>query len=343
MLCVCDHFEPLHDTDHSGALRRMEEWQQRWPAMVNEFAGIGSDGVGPRHTFFYPVEQYDEQIVRRIAEVCRSSGAETELHLHHDDDTAENLQRVLIEGRDALAGHGLLARENTSGVPRYGFIHGNWALDDSDPRGANCGVRGELGILRQTGCYGDFTMPSAPHPTQTRTINSLYYAKDSMAGKSHDRGESVHWANPAGDERRTAEDHLLMVQGPLGLNWKWRKWGLLPKVENAELTGANPPSAQRFDLWSDLAATVDGPGRPDWRFIKLHTHGGIPQNYETLLGDPMRRFYDSLSHLAERGVHLHFVTARELTNIVHAAEDGLRGDPAQYRDHCYSGPRDSGC
>ena len=162
MLCVCDHFEPLHDTDHDGALRRLEEWQNRWPTMVEEFSGIAADPVGPRHTFFYPVEQYDEEIVGRIAEICRVSGAEAEVHLHHDNDTAENLERTLIEGRDALASHGLLAREKESGAPRYGFIHGNWALDDSDPRGVNCGVRGELGILRRTGCYADFTMPSDP-------------------------------------------------------------------------------------------------------------------------------------------------------------------------------------
>ncbi len=328
MLCVCDHFEPLHDTDHDGALRRMDEWQHRWPKIVGEFADLANDGIGPRHTFFYPVEQYHEAIVSRIAEVCRDSGAEAEVHLHHDNDTAENLERVLIEGRDLLASHGLLARDKDTGEVRYGFIHGNWALDDSDPHGRGCGVRGELGILRRTGCYADFTMPSAPHPTQTRTINSVYYAQDSMAGKSHDRGTPV-----TADKTRALrdrDDQLLLVQGPLGLNWQRRKWGVLPKVENAELTGTNPPTAQRFNLWSRLAPSVAG--RPEWLFVKLHTHGGIPQNYETLLGDPMRRFYDSLSALTEDRVHLHFVTAREMVNIVHAAESGAGGDPADYRD-----------
>jgi hypothetical protein len=92
----------------------------------------------------------------------------------------------------------------------------------------------------------------------------------------------------------------------------------------------NPPTLQRLQLWQDLAPEVGG--CPDWVFVKLHTHGGIPQNYETLLGDPMRRFYDSLSELGEQGVKLHFVTARELTNMVHAAEDGCVGDPLEYRD-----------
>ena len=39
-------------------------------------------------------------------------------------------------------------------------------------------VNNELEILRDTGCYADFTMPSAPHPTQTWKINSIYSASD---------------------------------------------------------------------------------------------------------------------------------------------------------------------
>lgn len=331
MLCVCDHFEPLHDSDHEGALRRIDEWQSRWPSMVNEFTSVAADGVGPRHTFFYPVEQYHPELMDRLAEVCRDSGAEVELHLHHDNDTAENLERSLIEGVDALAGHGFLCRDKGDGSTRYSFIHGNWALDDSDPAGRNCGVRGELGILRRTGCYADFTMPSAPHPTQTRIINSIYYARDGMDGKSHDSGLLAACGDDTTGALRDSEEHLLLAQGPLGLNWRWRKWGVVPKVENAELTGVNPPTTQRLQLWADLAPSVAG--RPDWLFVKLHTHGGIPQNYETLLGDPMRRYFEGLRNVSEQGLQVHFVSAREMVNMVHAAEDGCHGDPGDYRDY----------
>ena len=41
---------------------------------------------------------------------------------------------------------------------------------------------------------------------------------------------------------------------------------------------------------------------------------------------------------------LHYVTAREMTNIIHAAEDGRTGNPGQYREYglgrppCVAGP-----
>ena len=44
-----------------------------------------------------------------------------------------------------------------------------------------------------------------------------------------------------------------MVQGPLNLNWKRRKAGVLPRLENGDLTEANPPNLDRFQLW--LSAT----------------------------------------------------------------------------------------
>ncbi len=60
------------------------------------------------------------------------------------------------------------------------------------PSGNNCGINNELLILKETGCYADFTFPSAPHPTQPSTINSIYYAKDDpLAPNSHNTG-GVH-------------------------------------------------------------------------------------------------------------------------------------------------------
>ena len=173
-------------------------------------------------------------------------------------------------------------------------------------------------------------MPSAPSPTQTRLINSVYYAKSTPHGKSHDRGVR---ANVGSTTARDEENQLLLVQGPLGLNWQRRKAGVMPRVENADLTGANPPVKDRLQLWLDLGIHVAG--RPEWVFAKLHTHGGISRNYDMLLGDPMRRFHDLLTSHYNDGqqFRLHYVAARELVNIVHAAEDGKEGNPGDYRDY----------
>ncbi len=108
--------------------------------------------------------------------------------------------------KDLLAQRpGLLSRYRDTGELAYGFVHGNWALDNSHPEGRACGVNDELTILRETGCFADFTMPSAPSPTQTRKINSIYYAVDDPGKpKSHDWGMDVGTAT--GTSRRTRND-----------------------------------------------------------------------------------------------------------------------------------------
>lgn len=332
-IAVCDHFEPFHDTDKAGAVKALADWQEQWHSLVT--AHQDSSGRGPRHTFFYPVEQYDEEIIARLASLCRSTGSEVEIHLHHANDTSATLAAQLQQGIRDLTSHGLLSRA-PDGRPRYGFIHGNWALDNSHPDGKHCGVDDELAVLKATGCYADFTLPSAPDPAQVRIINSVYYAQEDGQACSHGTGMPVRTGVTA--TLAESPEHLLMVQGPLGLNWRRRKLGLIPRIENADLTGANPPTLERFQLWTDLCPFVqDG---PPWIFIKLHTHGGIPRNYRTLLGKPAHTFHQELSRYAAENpdVRYHYVTARELANLIHAAEAGATTLSPDALDHRLSKP-----
>src|SRR5262249_36857292 len=129
-----------------------------------------------RHTYFFPAEQYHKPLLERLADHCRAGWGEIETQLHHgvkEADTARKTQRVLVEFRDRLVEHGCLSQLDDTGPPRYAFVHGNWALANS-AGGPNCGVDNEMLILAETGCYADFTLPSAPDPTQVGKINSLY-------------------------------------------------------------------------------------------------------------------------------------------------------------------------
>lgn len=328
LLALCDHFEPWHQTSGctDEALQRLARWQNAYPQVQS--AARDADGRPPVHTFFFPVEQYESSVVSELAALCAAGAGEAEIHLHHDADTSKTLREKLVLGRDRLASHGLLSA-GPGGRPAYGFIHGNWALCNSHPQGRACGVNDELSILRDTGCYADFTMPCAPDPCQSQKVNSIYYARDTGTPRAHDHGE------PARASLEPDADSLLLVQGPLGLNWRRRKCGLLPRLENADLTGANPPTLDRFRLW--VRANIHVQGHPDWLFIKLHTHGCKPSNMDMLLGGVLQQFYQSLAeHCAQQdGMSLHFVTAREMTNIVHAAEAGERGSPGEYRDYRY--------
>lgn len=327
-IAVCDHFEPFHQGGKSLALDRVRRWQREFRKFVNEFRD--SDGIPPRHTFFYPIEQWDAEVCGALGDLCRWSGAEMEVHLHHEADTSAHLARTLDEGKTKLAQLGLLAQD-PQGELAFGFIHGNWALDNSHPDGRGCGVSDELAVLRRAGCYADFTLPSAPSRCQVPMINAIYYAHEDGKPASHARGIRAR----GGSRRQESLEDLLLITGPLGLNWRRRKYGLLPRIENAALTGANPPSPQRLQLWEECHVHVID--RPEWIFIKLHTHGALEANSNMLLGEPMRAFH---RHLRERaaensGFQYHYVTAREMTNLVHAAEAGGSGDPGRFRDFHY--------
>ena len=334
MLAVCDHFEPLHRTDKKGAMCRLAQWLERLPSVTE--ASRDHEGGGAKHTFFYPIEQYDPDILDALSEICRVTRNEAEVHLHHDHDTAANLLRVLDEGKTNLRRHGFLGSD-PQGSAVFGFIHGNWALDDSDPAGRGCGVRGELAILKQAGCYADFTMPSAPHPTQAPIVNQLYYARSTPDGKSHHRGRRVASGEEGTRALRLSRDHLLLVQGPLTLDWQRRKWGVLPRIENSDLGPENPPTPARMNHW--LNARISVVGAESWCFIKLHTHGAPEFGHRSNLGDERRQFHGAIQQMArDRGFRLHYVSAREMVNVLHAAEDGHGGDAGPWRDFIYRAP-----
>lgn len=326
LLCIADHFEPyLGGASQAVADARLARWVQDYPQLFGQFRD--TDGRPPRHSFFYPIEDYRPDVLDPLADLCRGGFGEIEIHLHHDRDTAESLRRTLTEAKEILAKrHGQLAHDRQTGEIRYGFIHGNWALDNSHPNGCACGVNNELNILRETGCYADFTMPSAPNRAQTRTINSIYYSVDDpLRPKSHDSG------TPVGIGPRPANS-LMLFQGPLLFNWFSRKWGIVPRVENGCLQGSQPPTARRIDLW--LRARVQVPTRPDWFFVKLHSHGANEMNQSVMLGEPMMDLHRELARRSARNplFHYHYVTAREMYNLACAAEAGWKGSVDEARD-----------
>lgn len=323
-LAVCDHFEPLHHTDDAGAMERLQRWRAEYPKLAAEFRD--SSGRGPRHTFFYPVEQWNDAHVSVIREICEKTGSEIEVQLHHDGDTESSLRAKLTEGLSRLERAGCLARDS-EGRARFGFVHGNWSLCNSRPDGRWCGVPHEIRILRDLGCYADFTFPSAPSDTQPRSVNQIGYARECGSARALDHLTAAALGRSA--EPRHSADHLLLVQGPLALNGSRRKWGVLPRLENADLTAANPPTPLRCALW--MRQHIHVAGKPDWLFIKLHSHGAVPANSDALLGGPMRSFLHhftgALTH--DSGVATHFVTAREMVNLIHAAEDDTKLTPEE--------------
>jgi hypothetical protein len=316
-IAICDHYEPeCYGADRATARARVERWVREYPRLFERFQD--ARGRAPQHTFFFPQDEYRPEYLDELKRLCDAGYGDVDVHLHHHNDTAAGLKGKLEEFRETLhLRHGLLRRDPHTGEVVYGFIHGNWALCNSRPDGQACGVDQELTVLLETGCYADFTFPSAPSPTQPRTINSIYYAQDIPGRRrSHEFGvrAAVGATPPKG--------HLLMVQGPLGLDWGSRKLGLVPAIENADLTGRRPPTLERFRRWVKTGVHVAG--RPNWVFVKLHTHGCKDVNTGMLLGEPMQAFHRGLAQWSgERSNRrYHYVTAWEMAQLVHAAERG---------------------
>ncbi len=196
MFCIADHFEPAHGSPGLEVERaRVRAWMAQLPRFAAPFRD--ADGRPPRHTFFFPAEQYRPEHLDALALLCEAGLAEVEVHLHHDNDTSDGVRATLLEFRNRLFHeHGLLTTTSDRDVA-YGFIHGNWALDNARPDGRFCGVNDEITILRETGCYADFTQPAAPDVSQTRTVNSMYYAVDDpLRPRSHERGVEAHVGRP---------------------------------------------------------------------------------------------------------------------------------------------------
>lgn len=325
--CIVDHFEPFWAAaDKIKALQRVKTWVTKYPQIAMNHSD--STGKQPRYTFFYPEEEYDYEAVSMLDDVCHTECGEVEIHLHHNDDTSQSLRDKITTFKEILVKeHSLLSTERETGEVKYGFIHGNWALDNSRKDGSLCGVNNELTILKETGCYADFTMPSAPDETQTKKINSIYYATDDpIRPKSHDSGVDVKIGS------NNSED-LLIIQGPLGLNWSRRKWGVVPRIENGSVMGNNPINLKRINLWVKHSPRIKG--LSNWIFVKIYTHGCQEKNMNYLLENGLERLFNCLETNFNDGQKsvLVYVSARELYNLIKSLEAEADCASDEWRDY----------
>lgn len=331
--CICDHFEPYWGkADKRTAQKRLNIWLTEWPKIAEKYRD--SDGEMLKYSFFYPEEEYQKDDLNALAELCHCGYGEVEIHLHHDSDTSENLRQTLLDYKKRLhQEHGLLSVDKRTGDIVYGFIHGNWSLCNSRKDGRWCGVNDEIKILQETGCYADFTMPSAPSDTQTRKVNSLYYAVDKPGQpKSHDWGRDAQ----VGVE----QDGLLIVQGPLGLAWDRRKFGIIPRVENGGLMANNPVTPDRVRNWMTQSVHVVGAG--ERVFIKIYAHGTQEKNLQWFFSDGggERLLSDLSETIKEMDAELHFVSSREMVNFLKSSEHG-QPENCEARNRFYQGANPS--
>jgi hypothetical protein len=310
-LTIADHFEPRwRHADLPTAQSRVASWRAAWPAIVRQ-CKPDSVGNAPRYTFFFPEEEYHPTLLEPLAEMVREGIADVEVHLHHDGEGRQNFVDRISGFCETLdREHGLLRKRD--GKLAFGFIHGNWALDNSRPDGRWCGLNNEIRVLRDLGCYADFTMPSGDSPTQARLVNSIYYCSgDPGRTKSYDDGIPVTVGSGV-------EGDLLMISGPLGMRWRDR-W--LPRLETGELRHRNVATPYRVKRWVDLAPRIGGDV-----FIKLFTHGAQDRNSAALLSYVLKTAFNLVvDEASRRRCSVHFVSAWQMYLAIEALRQ--RRDP----------------
>jgi hypothetical protein len=328
LFAFCDHWEPLwNDVEKAQADARVRFWAEEYPRLASEFRD--ADGRSPCHSFFFPGEQYDPAWLDTLAGFTKKRVGEVEVHLHHHDDTPETLRRDLTETLARFDSHGHLSRD-PDGRLRYAFIHGNWCLANAREDGSWCGVDEEIPLLFDTGCYADYTFPSAPDESQPNIVNRIYWPTGDLAKKrAYERGERAR----VGEVRR---DRILMIEGPLALATRAEKIPI--RIENSAITAKEPGTAKRAATWVQQNIHVEG--RPEWVFVKVHTHGAPELQASSLLGEGGRTMHRALTGLFNDGQRyvLHYVSAREMFNIAIAAMEGREGNPNDYRDHVLPPP-----
>ena len=314
MVLCSDHFEPARRFGDEAAVEAVRSWCAAYESMAERHRD--TDSRPPQHTWFYRYDYPNDGCMRALsASVFRGFG-EVEFHLHHGHDSHESMLATLRSGLDWFNRFGAMRTAEASPRPRYGYVAGNSALDNGAGDDALSGCPTELTALRDTGCYADFTFSSLGSPAQPRLTNCIYYAREDGRPKSYDRGVPVVAGRPQDGE-------LMMFQGPTVIDWR------SGCVEDGALENTSPPHPRRLAGW--LAANVHVPGRPEWVFVKLHTHA--MQNRASFLSPENDAVLTAMEMWWNRPpFRLHYVTAREAYNLVKAAEAGMSGNPNDYRD-----------
>ena len=324
-VCIVDHFEPFNGgVDYPTALKRVKTWRKEYPLFADRHRDTAGKPI--QHTWFYP-PHLDHRMLPYLVELCMAGYGDIEMHLHHNHmkpfpDTSETLRSKILQCIDDYGKYGIFCQPD--GKPRFAFVHGDWSLDNSG--GSHlCGVNDELTILRECGCYADFTFPCL-NQSQPAMVNRIYYAVDDPEKpKSYNKGNAV------AVNSHPSIDALMLIQGVMGLRYDDKKIKKIA-IEYSDLNFNSNPTVNRMQYWLKNALTIKG--KPNFKFIKLHTHGAPENNWEANWGKEANEAYTYLEDICidSEKYSLHYVAAREMYNFIKAIEKRETQFSKQYRN-----------
>jgi len=324
-VCRVDHFEPFNGgVDYKSALRRVLTWKNKYPLFADKHRD--AEGNPFQHTWFYP-PHLDHSLLPHIVELCQAGYGDIEMHLHHNQmkpfpDTSRTLRDKILKCIDDYSKYGIFCQPD--GIPRFAFIHGDWSLDNA-MGDEICGVNDELTILRECGCYADFTFPTLTR-AQPAMVNQIYYALDDP-----DRAKSYNRGIPVQAGVKAPIDALMIIQGILGLRADKQK-KLKFAIDYSDQDFDDPPTAARVDFWVKNSIAIKG--KSNWRFIKLHTHGGREIRWDANFGKSADQAFGYLEqkYNDRKKYLLHYVSARQMYNIIKILESNIAFTVSEGRD-----------
>jgi hypothetical protein len=314
LVLVADHYEPARRFGDEAAVESVRSWCAAYKDLAEKHHD--SDGRFPQHTWFYRYEYPNPGCVQELSRAAFRGFGEVEFHLHHGHDTHPRMVATLRTGLEWFNRFGAMITAEARPRSVFGYVAGNSALDNGAGDDSLSGCDTEIRALAEAGCYADFTFPALGSPAQPKLTNTIYYATEDGRPKSYDQGVEVAVGRPPSGD-------LMIFQGPVAIDWR------AGCVADGAIENSSPPHPSRLAPW--LSAHVHVPGRPEWAFVKLHTHA--MQNRASFLSPALGEMFSAMELWWNRPpFRLHYVTAREAYNIVKAAEAGHSGNPNDYRD-----------
>ena len=314
---MVDHYEHGGPRDKERGARENAIWCDKF----REISEQHRDDYGNkfRYTWFYPFDHQNGEIMERLSQMALGGFGEVELHWHLGSKSGvnrDNFQDRLSEAIEWFQQYGALITDENSETA-FAYVAGVWDLDAGRGGQDTHGITNQIQTLVEQGCYADFTFSTIGTPAQPSTVNSLYYVTDDPdQPKSYDTGQPARVG-------QSVDNQLLMFQGPSGLSWGGDlEYGAIEDDPRFE--------PDRVSKWID--ANIHVHGRPEWIFVKVYSHGA--QSQHVVLEHDLDWMLGSLKEQCrERGIKLHFMTAREAFNVIKSAEAGKQGNPEQYRDY----------
>jgi len=148
---------------------------------------------------FSPTSQHN--MVMSHVKTLAHLGYDIHLHIHHErwtrseltnHDWKETFKKESITDSELfeLFVKGSMEEFRKYGLPirDWGFVHGRWALNASDP--LSCNITDEIEILRRNGCVADFTMP-AGRSQCTPSMKGIFVIKPQDKPKCYNTGGMI--------------------------------------------------------------------------------------------------------------------------------------------------------